>query len=255
MAVIVDYYDCFKAIIDYAERNGLASKAVAEAKALLSKKESYNSPSGRVVVKLMGNTSVSVEGTELIWKTRKAKELFLAYIVAGKDGLDRNFILSNFWNDYLYESAINNLKTTNNMIRNTLNEKNVEFRLRYGNGKYTLDMSCMTCDYEDFLKALSLYDENADVNERTAKMREILNRYNGGFATDATHDYFIDIAKTHRDKILVYAINLVNDLIDSGDLIGAKRLNNDLKNVDKEGEYSSVISEQKEKLNVLFERN
>lgn len=254
ISVIVDYYDCFRTILDYAERNNSAPEAVSAARELIAKKEAYNTSSARVAVKLMGNTSVTVDGAELIWKTRKAKELFLSYVIAGKNGLDRNYILSNFWNDYLYESALNNLKTTNNMIRNTLVEKNVEFRLRYGNGKYALEIEGLKCDHNDFVAALNAYDDNADTNEKTAKMRDILNKYNGGFATDAVHELFTDLAETYRDRIMVYALALVEELIKKGDLIGARRLNNDLRNVDKDEEYAAVISEQREKLNAIIER-
>ena len=86
---------------------------------------------------------------EIFWKTKKCKELFLLYSFY-PDGIERNKIISEIWSDYVYASAINNLKTTNNLIRKTLKEYGIPFDFSYANGKYKLTTEYSESDIDAY---------------------------------------------------------------------------------------------------------
>lgn len=255
ITVVVDYYDCFENIIKYAKENHIRLEYVAEVEKRLANKMCSVAPENSVSVKFMGVSSVTVGGEELQWKTRKAKELFLMYIWLGERGLDRNFILSTLWPDYVYVSAINNLKTTNNIIRNTLNAAKVEFKLDYGNSKYTLNIPNLQSDYSLFMEKLTEYEETTPTGARLSSLKEVLALYNSGFTTEINHPYFRKHADNLKERIMLAVVNMAKVLVNEGDYIEAKRLINHAGNVDRDGEYSFLTADLVKTLSEYYERN
>ena len=119
----------FGPILREAEAGEIEPETVSKIKALIDAKQGGKGEQGVLHVTMFGDSAVSMNGKELQWKTRKSKDLFLHYMLAGEFGIDRNVIIDYMWKDYLYDSAINNLKTTNNIIRKTLAQYGVKFKL------------------------------------------------------------------------------------------------------------------------------
>ncbi len=238
----------FDPLIEYAVENGIETEYVA---ALLEKskgrKEVENNV-GNVKIKLMGSTIVSVGGEELIWKTKKAKELFLLYVLKGEQGVDRNEIIEMFWGDYVYVSAINNLKTTNNIIRNTLAAKNVPFKLEYSNSKYSLHIDIGETDYDCFLKEYRIAAEEKDCRKRAMKVARLTSFYGEGFATDIKVKFFNERREARKEEFAFLLMKLIKELCDAGDFLEAKRYLAVLKKVQPESENGIFTQEIERRL-------
>ncbi|MGN1042136.1 MAG: hypothetical protein ACI4SK_01490 [Christensenellales bacterium] len=253
-AIVVDYYECFEKLFKYARSEDINVDYVAEMERKYRDKLMEISANGELNVKLMGTTSVTVSGKELNWKTKKAKELFLMYVWHRGEGLDRNFILSTLWPDYVYVSAINNLKTTNNIIRNILTSANVIHKLEYANGKYTLNIENIRCDYFDFKEKLDSYSEKATVKERVEANKELLGLFNGEFAAEVSLPLFRKHGDGIKEKLMLDAIKSVEELIEEGDITEARRMISYVSAADANGLYSEYLAEQEKRIAEYFER-
>ncbi len=252
--IMLDYYDCFEKLFKYAKEEGIEREYVEEMERKHKEKMMSISANGELNVKLMGTTSVTVSGKELNWKTKKAKELFLMYVYHRGEGVDRNYILSTLWPDYVYVSAINNLKTTNNIIRNILNSANVIHKLEYANGKYTLILDNIQCDYITFVEKMSSYDDSMPVKKRVEVMKDLIAGLNGDFAAEITLPLFRKTGESLKEKIMLDAIKLISELIASGDIIEARRLISIASKADNGGKFAHLIAEQEKRITEYFER-
>ena len=226
----------FDPIITYALENEIEPEYVSS---LLDKAKGRKAAESNVCnarIKLMGSTLVSVAGEELIWKTKKAKELFLLYVLKGEQGVDRNEIIEMFWGDYVYVSAINNLKTTNNIIRNTLTAKNIPFKLEYLNSKYSLHIETCETDYDNYLKEYRSTLEEQDFRKRALRVARLAAIYGDGFATDIKIKFFTDIREERKEEFVLLLTKLIKEFCDAGDYIEAKRYLTLLKKVQPEAE-------------------
>lgn len=253
-AIVLDYYECFEKLFKYAKNEDIAVDYVCEMEEKYKQKLLQISANGELCVKLMGTTSVTVAGKELNWKTKKAKELFLMYVWNKGEGMDRNFILSTLWPDYVYVSAINNLKTTNNIIRNTLSAANVIHKLEYANGKYTMTLDNIQCDYLDFKEKLASYDETVSLKERVELSKDLLNSLNGDFAAEVTLPLFRTYGDHMKEKLMLDVIKLISELIDNGDVIEARRMITYTSKADTQKQYEKMLAEQENRVSEFFER-
>lgn len=254
LSVAADYYECFEKLVSFASEKGIAPEYVKILEDKLSEKLLSYSYDDGVYVKFMGDSCVTVAGEEIKWKTKKEKELFLLYVWQGEQGLDRNFILSVLWPDYVYTSAINNLKTTNNNMRKTLAAAGVEFEMSYGNGKYYLKIEKLHSDYNFFLSKIDAYKANSALSVKLNAAREILTLYNGGFAKEITQSYFRKYGDNLRDKVRLITFTLINELTEAGEYIEAKRLINLAESVDDTGEYGLLARSVEVKFKDYYER-
>lgn len=254
LTVAADYYECFEKLVLFAKENGIAHNCVKTLEDKVSEKLLSYSYDDGVYVKFMGNSCVYVAGEEIRWKTKKEKELFLLYVWQGEQGLDRNFILNVLWPDYVYTSAINNLKTTNNNMRNTLNAAGVEYELTYGNGKYYLKIKKLHTDYKYFLSKIDSYKKDAALAVRLNAAREILTLYNGGFVKEITQGFFRKHGDNIRDKVRLITVTLIDELTEAGEYIEAKRLINLAESVDDASEYGILARNVEGKFKDYYER-
>jgi len=252
-AIVLDYYECFEKLLKYARSEGFDVDYVEEIEKMYETKLMQISANGELNVKLMGTTSVTVAGKELNWKTKKAKELFLMYVWHKGEGLDRNFILSTLWNDYVYVSAINNLKTTNNIIRKTLTAANVMHKLIYANGKYSIELNNIQCDYTVFYDKLLSYDDTAPIKKRVDTCKELLSGLNGDFAAEISLPVFRKHGAGLKEKIMLDVIKLISELVEEGDIIEARRLLSMAVKGDYDNTYGELLAEQERKISDYFE--
>ena len=235
----------FGPIIQEAESHNIEPEIVSKIKALIDSKNGSGSDMGILNVTMLGAgvTSITSHGKEIQWKTRKSKELFLYYILAGENGMDRNAIIDYMWKDYVYDSAINNLKTTNNIIRKTLTQYGIKFKLEYINSTYVLHLEDLNCDYHRFLKLSRDFSETESLPEKVRIMRNILRLYKGDLCTELDYADFKNARNAVRHELIFGLINIIRLLARENHKTDAKEFWSVLKNIDNTSAYESLATE------------
>ena len=243
---IKPFSEVFTPLLQYAKRNELSVNLLRE---IEKDNMTYTGKqfSQGVKIKLFGNSSVMIKGKEIPWKTKKAKDLFLTYYLKGEEGMDRNEIMSTFWGDYVYTSALNNLKTTNNMIRNTLKENNIQHCLSYINSRYVLKIVVDNDDYVLINNEMDCITDELPVKNRLNHILRIFDIYGTGFAIDVSTPYFDGIRENIIERIVHLEEAIIEKLLCSKDYSELKRqmmllrkanlkerMNNTVKLVEKE---------------------
>ncbi|MDD3946585.1 MAG: hypothetical protein PHI19_01985 [Clostridia bacterium] len=250
MIVVDNYYDIFSKIIAYAKQNKIEADYVQEVEDDLKKKEKQKHSVGSINIDLFGDIRIAV-GNEIIqWKTRKSKDLFLHYILAGEQGIDRSVIIDYLWKDYLYESAINNLKTTNNIIRKTLTNYNIEYKLDYVNSRYILHIENLESDYAHYKSLMQRYKVETSLPKMMDNMNHIIELYKGDFATDVFYTDFADERKSIKQEMVFGLLRLVRSLAMQGEYMEAKRYLSSLIVIDKQTDYSHMVAELDSRINL-----
>jgi hypothetical protein len=250
MIVVDNYYDIFAKIIAFAKQNKIETDYVQEVEDALKKKEKQKHSAGSINIDLFGDIRIAVGNEVIQWKTRKSKDLFLHYILAGEQGIDRSVIIDYLWKDYLYESAINNLKTTNNIIRKTLASHNIEYKLDYVNSRYILRIENLESDYAHYKSLMQRYKVETVVTKMSDLMNQILSLYKGDFATDVSYSDFVDERKSIRQEMVFGLLRLVRTLAMQGEYMEAKRYLSSLIVIDKQTDYSHMVAELDSRINL-----
>lgn len=240
--------DLFNPIIVYAEQNGIETEYVNFIKSKIKERNARINTEGALKIKFMGNTDVSVGGRELLWKTKKAKELFLLYVLKGEGGIDRNEIIEMFWGDYVYVSAINNLKTTNNIIRNTLSAQGIQFKLEYANSRYTMKIEIGETDYDAYLKTYESAEKEKDLSRKIMSVTRLIGMYSDGFASDVKITYFADIHEKLKEELALIIVKLIKELVNAENYLEAKRFASVLKKMQPNLEYGSLVADIDKKI-------
>lgn len=235
--------DIFEPILRYAREHGIEPETVARIDALVAGRKGAKQEGSVIKVNMFGDVSITVGGKELQWKTRKSKELFLHYLVAGDIGIDRNVIIDFLWKDYLYESAINNLKTTNNIIRKTLQAYNVEFRLDYLNSRYSLKVYNISSDLNAYRELADKFSREDDVPRKAAIMSDILKIYKSDFALDMNYADFEHERTSIKQEMILNLMKLIRALAKERKYIEAKEFLSSLVLIDKSNDYGHMVAE------------
>jgi two-component SAPR family response regulator len=185
----------------------------------------------------MNTVLVQLNGEEIKWKTKKARELFMIYIFKSSQGIDRSKIFSLLWGEYIYESAINNLKTTNNIIRNTLSKYKIVYKLGYKNGKYFLSLANCEFDYVKYHKYIERFNAENILSEKITLMLDIIDMYGDGFAPELVNAEFREIRATLKHNICFMLAEFIKILKEKGRLIDANKFQNALVRIDDLGKY------------------
>lgn len=237
----------FSPILQYAIANDIESEYTKLITARLNHQKIVAYSASSLRIKFMGNTSVFVSDKEVIWKTKKAKELFLLYVLRGNEGIDRNEIINLFWGDYVYGSALNNLKTTNNLIRNTLHTNKIEFKLNYTNSKYTLQLKDKETDYDMFKDIAEDVNGESDLRKRAILINRLLKLYGSGFASDIKIPCFGDIRERLKDDLSLIIAKHIYELNNSMEYVDAKRYALIFKKINGNSDYLLLLSENEKK--------
>jgi len=240
--IFIDYSVFFVPILKFA----LHSKICVEYVKKLNKipKQTIGTPmknDKEVQIKVMSDTSICVNGVEMQWKTKKSRELFMLYIYKGSKGIERSQIFSLLWGEYIYESAINNLKTTNNIIRKTLLNYDVCFKLEYKNAKYTLTLPQYKFDFEQYLQYMSNFDKAIPIADKIAIMLDIVNIYGVGFAPDLGNPEFVKVRAETRHQLSIKLVEFIKLLREHHRYIDAKKFINVLTKIDDGNAYDEMI--------------
>lgn len=244
LKLIVDYaIDVFAPILDYAERNGVEPESISEIMSQVRLKEGREEKSANVKIGMFGDVYITVDGKELQWKTRKSKDLFLHYVLAGDIGIDRNVILDFLWKDYLYESAINNLKTTNNIIRKTLDAAGVKYKINYINSRYSIKVENLDNDYARYKMLVENYSKEPELQRKAEIMDDILKIYKADFAMDISYSDFEHERVSIKQELVINMIKLIRSLAKAGEYVESKRFLNSLMLIDRDNDYAHMVAE------------
>ncbi|MFI3229889.1 MAG: hypothetical protein R3Y23_07025, partial [Bacillota bacterium] len=250
--VIIDYFnDIFDPILAFAKQNNIETQFVDRVSSIARNRLEARPITDKLKITMFGDVQITVGGKDVLWKTRKSKDLFLLYILAGNVGIDRNMIIDAFWKDYVYESAINNLKTTNNIIRKTLKAAGVDFVLEYINLRYILRLNNAENDYDRFRGFMTEYQETNTVMEQVDLMQEMVKLYKSDFATDIVYQEFVDERKNIKQEMTIKLLKLARALANKGEYIEAKSFLSTLSVLDKHNDYSHFVSELDARINLM----
>lgn len=250
--MIVENYDIFDVIVGFAVNKGIMKDYTARILAEIDKKEQARVRSSEVKVSIIGNSAVLVNGKEISWKTRKAKELFIHYMLAGKEGLDRNFIINLLWGDYQYESAINNMKTTNNIIRKTLEKEGVDYKLEYLNSKYALYVKGCSMDALELDALVNEALKETNLRRKVLLTEKIIGEYKGEIGADMqSYQMVEDLRRDVRRNEIILLIRVIKALIRDNECIEARRFLDALTELDGEGDYSGFKQEINFRMGIL----
>ena len=147
------------------------------------------------------------------------------------------------WKDYLYDSAINNLKTTNNIIRKTLSQYGVKFKLVYINSRYVLRLEEINCDYYRFKGMMNDFARSDSVNEKVRIMRNVLRIYKGDLGAEMNYPDFIRERNSVRHDVIFGLIKLIRSLIKDDERTDAREFLSALKIIDNTSAYESLANE------------
>ncbi len=242
--VIIEHYTIFAKLIEYATQNDILPEYMAIIAEELKQKEKYKRLDTKIAVNLFGTTaSVLRNNEEIAWKTKKAKELFVHYVLAGDTGLDRSYIIELMWNGYQYESAINNLKTTNNIIRNTLDASGAKYQLKYINSKYILKIEDCVIDAVQCKELLDKGIEEQSIRKKAVIAERVVREFKGQVAPDMKYPNIEAIGGEIKRGKIILLIRTIKGLIRENDCVEARRYLDWLMEIDHEGDYSNIKHE------------
>jgi|AGTN01.1.fsa_nt_gi Response regulator containing CheY-like receiver and SARP domains len=251
MLVVDYYYDVFINIIAYAKAGGIETEYIRKIEDSLSKKRESKVAAGNLKVNMFGAVSAYASGKEIKWKTKKSRDLFFRYLLAKEEGVERGEIIEFLWKDYLYESAINNLKTTNNIIRKTLSATGASFDLAYVNSKYVLRIKNIESDYENYLALREKLAPEEDTAKKVEIMNGMLKLYKGDLASDVEGKEFSDERKNVKQELIINLLKLIRALAKQGDFIEAKRYLSSLILIDPENDYKHMEEELDSHIDII----
>lgn len=243
MLLVDNANDIFTHVLSYAQQNQIAPKTTEEIMRAVRLKDGDKETTANVMIKMFGDVSIMVGGKEIQWKTRKARDLFLLYILAGKVGIERSVLLDLLWKDYLYESAINNLKTTNNIIRKTLDAYGVGYKLNYINSRYSISVENLDNEYERYKLLLESYNKEPDILSKAELMDAILRIYRADLAVDVNYPDFEHERTSVKQELVISMIKLIRALAKQGEYLESKRFLNMLTLIDGNNDYNHMIYE------------
>ncbi len=212
----------FIPLIAFAEKSGICDDYITKLTPLLVRKKEALTGKRNIQVKFFGGSAVYMDKREIFWKTKKCKELFLLYSFY-PDGIERNKIISEIWSDYVYASAINNLKTTNNLIRKTLKEYGIPFDFSYANGKYKLTTEYSESDIDAYRALQKEYAEAADLRKRAILASRMLSLTDEGLAPDCELPCLKQEDRRIKEEQSLMLTGLIREMIRLGDYLNAKR--------------------------------
>ncbi len=128
-----------------------------------------------------GDISVR-DGDKLIrWRTVKAKNIFFYLLYKSKTGVTKDRIIDLFFEEYDYEKASNNVRTSITYIRKTLKESGFEEALLQTDGRYYLNSKIVKTDIEEFEEILNKLEEVNTYNSREELVQRLCKVYKGAF--------------------------------------------------------------------------
>ena len=123
----------------------------------------------------------------------------------------------------MYASAINNLKTTNNLIRKTLKEYGIPFEFTYANGKYRLTTERCESDIESYRLLQKEYAEADDLRKKAILASRMLSLTDEGLALDCELPSLKQEDRRIKEEQSLMLTGLIREMIRLNDYLNAKR--------------------------------
>ena len=149
------------------------------------------------------------------------------------------------------ERIFNNLKTTNNIIRNTLNEYGVSFKLDYVNSKYILSINKINTDYHEMQLLMQKYNAEQLLQKKVSIMNKILQIRKAEFATDLNYENIKVERNTIKQWLTINLLRLVRALAKQEDFIESKKFLTILSSIDAATDYTAMIDEINLHINIV----
>ena len=235
--------DLYKSILYLCAKNPNKKEYVMRIVKKMNEGVSGGELAQQIKANFFGSIGIYCNGKEVVWKTKKAKELFYFYILKGENGVSRQEIIETFWPDYVYVSAINNLKTTNNIIRNALKNNNIDFTLDYLNEKYVLKLKIDENDYDFYQKMLLKANREKDIRKRLRYVLHLIKKCNEGFCHEIKNRFFDRERGRIRSELAGVLARLIRDLKSANEIMEADRFLVILKKVVTPAEYNDFVLE------------
>ncbi len=129
---------------------------------------------GKICVSSFGPFLVQFRGRNVVWRTKKTKELFAFLFNRQGKPVDRDTILGNLWPELGEEKARSLFYTTMTYLRKNLKEAGISNLLVCQKGIYRFDMQQIHSDYQQLLRLKEQLDqENWAEAEKTSELQQI----------------------------------------------------------------------------------
>lgn len=129
---------------------------------------------GKICVTSFGPFLVQFRGRNVVWRTKKTKELFAFLFNRQGKPVDRDTILGNLWPELGEEKARSLFYTTMTYLRKNLKEAGISNLLVCQKGIYRFDMRQLHSDYQQLLRLKEQLDrENWVEAEKTSELQRI----------------------------------------------------------------------------------
>lgn len=237
------FHDLFRSVLQLCETNPEKKYLILRFAKFAKENENQSGEEKRLSVNFFGGIGVYDRGKELQWKTKKARELFFYYLLRGEKGASRQEIINLFWSDYVYVSAINNLKTTNNIIRNVLKNSDIDFSLDYMNEKYILRLKVDENDYDFYQKMQLKANREKNVNKKTRYVLHLIKKFGEGFCPEIKNAFFDAERNRIRLELARVMVQLIRALKNNNDTIEMNRFLVVYRKIVSPVEYSELMKE------------
>lgn len=129
-----------------------------------------------------GAFHVYMNGIEVKWRTKKAKEMFAYLFDKNGKAVDREVITEALWPESFYSNAKSIFHTTLSYLRKALSVGGYQDIIILKNKKYYIDMSMVHVDNRDFLK---VFDDIINEKwEEIDRSQDLLTMYTGEYLAD-----------------------------------------------------------------------
>lgn len=133
----------------------------------------------KVEVKYFGRFKITINNTEVKFRTKKAEELIAFLFERRGKSLSRNLIIDCLWRDFDGDKALINFNTTLYYVRKALLHYGVDLPILYEDGSYRVGDHNIECDY--FALMDCEVGEKKITHENIAHYRGIAALYTGSY--------------------------------------------------------------------------
>lgn len=138
-----------------------------------------------------------LEGNEVKWRTKKAKELFAYLFNYRGQAVSRAHIMDELWGDLPEDRASNLMHTTLYQVRKAIRDVGFENPITLVNEQYALDVP-INSDLEQLERILSLTDISSD------PIKKAINLYAGDYFEDEDYRWTHSIQAEVRQSFLTF---------------------------------------------------
>lgn len=240
MVIVDGADDIFKLIINYAKKKRLLINFIEKIDNLLSLRKARNTLKQDINISFFGVPSVFLDNQEIKWRTSNAKNLFLLYVLHINTGIAREQIISFFWPKMVKERAMQNLRTTNNYIRNILKKHKIEFKIIFANNKYSLRLKNFSHDYNYYIQLFERFQRTNSLARKIEYLDKLIEMQSKEFCQGVNITSIAEKRKNIKQNLIIGILQTINMLISSRKAIDSKKYLMYLNKIDKSNSYKNL---------------